>query len=110
MLEGLGHPEMLATLRLMVAESDRVPHLVELWHRKSVEPMYAQLDALMQAALQRGLVRPGTAARHSWVLLAPMLHVVMMRLVRTQNWEQVLPESQEVCVDVLTELLGGRRD
>jgi AcrR family transcriptional regulator len=110
MLEGLGHPEMLATLRLMVAESDRVPHLVELWNRKAIEPMYQDLDQLVQAATQRGLVRPGVAARHSWVLLAPMLHVVMMRLVRTQNWEQVLPESQRVCVDVLAELLGRRSE
>ena len=41
--DSLGRPGAVATLRLLVAESARVPHLVALWKRNVVQPHLALL-------------------------------------------------------------------
>ena len=107
-VERLSRPEALATLRLLVAEGERVPHLVALWYGNTVESLSVHLGEVLERAVGRGLCRPGVALERPWLVLAPVVHVTMARLVFAGLPVPSLRNSRNDCVDALCELLAPR--
>lgn len=108
LFERLSRPEALATLRLLVAEGERVPHLVALWYGNTVESLSVHLGEVLERAVGRGLCRPGVAVERPWMVLAPVVHVTMARLVFAGLPVPSLRNSRNDCVDALCELLAPR--
>lgn len=108
LFERLSRPQALAALRLLVAEGERVPHLVALWYRGTMETLYTHLAAVLAGAVRCGLCRDGVAARRPWLVLSPVVHVTVARLLFTGLPMPSLQDSRNDCVDGLCELLAPR--
>ncbi|RUP26653.1 MAG: TetR/AcrR family transcriptional regulator [Curvibacter sp.] len=77
----LRQPGTVATFRLLVAESERVPHLVQQWQQQVVEPHQRQLaESLARAAAHLGCA-DSVLVRHPWLAMAPALHTMITQLL-----------------------------
>lgn len=75
-------PGLRAGLRLLVAESERVPALVAQWHGQVVQPYVEALGALLAQGLPAGRDgRPPLLAREPWLVLAPAVQGLLMQTV-----------------------------
>jgi len=101
----LANPATLATMRLLVAESERVPHLAALWHANVVQPHLAQLgDILRESAAARG--EPASLlAREPWLAIAPAVHLMLMQLVLGPRPAADIARARDVHVALICELL-----
>jgi AcrR family transcriptional regulator len=80
--ERLAQPPLRATLRLLVAEGERVPGLVSQWHAQVIQPYVEALGQLL-AQSQPGGAGTGAPllAREPWLALSPAVHGLLMQLV-----------------------------
>ena len=77
----LQRPGTVATFRLLVAESERVPHLVQQWQLQVVEPHKRQLaESLARVAAHLGCA-DSLLVRHPWLAMAPALHTMVTHLL-----------------------------
>jgi len=77
----LRQPGTVATFRLLVAESERVPHLVQQWQQQVVEPHQRLLaESLARAAAHLGCA-DSLLVRHPWLAMAPALHTMVTQLL-----------------------------
>lgn len=60
----LANPAMIAAMRLLLAESARVPHLARRWRQATVDAHLADIAQLLALARERGLCGDGPALRH----------------------------------------------
>jgi len=103
----LAQPMAVATLRLLIAESERVPRLVEAWQRQVAQPYLVLLGQVL-----RRHAGPGASdllVREPWLAVAPVVHAVVAQLVFGGG----LPELQrhrQAHAEMLAELLGAGRD
>lgn len=78
----IARPELRATLRLLVAEGERVPALVAQWHGQVIQPF---LDALGQLLAQSTTAsapgREPLLVREPWLVVAPALHGLLMQMI-----------------------------
>jgi len=74
-------PGTAATFRLLVAESERVPHLVQQWQQQVLEPHQRLLaESLARAAAHLGCA-DSLLVRHPWLAMAPALHTMVTQLL-----------------------------
>lgn len=102
----LSHPDTLATFRLLMAEGERVPHLIDAWHRQLIEPHLA----LLRETLGRAGTWLGSRSillHEPWLALAPVVHLMVMQLIFGRAQPQRL-EAREAHVALLIELLSPR--
>ncbi|WP_373980481.1 TetR/AcrR family transcriptional regulator [Achromobacter sp. JD417] len=104
--ESLAKPAMISTLRLLLAESGRVPHLAARWRHETAEAHLADLGRLLALARRRGLCRDGVALREPWLLLAPVVHTVVMAALLGPDDELGLAARREAHVAMIVELLA----
>ena len=103
--DSLGRPGAVATLRLLVAESARVPHLVALWKRKVVQPHLALLGDILRAhAVQEGWV-PSVITQEPWLVVSPVVHALLSQVVLGDADPQELAHYRQGHVALLCELL-----
>lgn len=104
----LTQPTAMATLRLLVAESERVPQVVAQWQRDVIEPHIVQTgEILRQAALREGRCGDSLIVRHPWLAISPAVHVILSQLIfGTRTTTRNLPERREEHIQMLWELLG----
>lgn len=72
----LANPTAIAVFRLMVAEGERVPHLLTMWQRDIVHPSQQALADTLQARLG------GTGClsqQQPWPIVAPAVYVLVMQ-------------------------------
>ena len=104
----LGRPEAVATLRLLVAESARVPHLIALWERNVVQPHMALLGGILRAhAVQKG-VAPSVIVQEPWLVIAPVAHALLSHLLFGGAHAKGLDHYRQGHVALLCELLDPR--
>jgi len=105
----LRQPGTVATFRLLVAESERVPHLVQQWQQQVVEPHQRLLaESLARAAAYLGCA-DSLLVRHPWLAMAPALHTMVTQLLFGKD-AQCLPgtahdPSRDGYVEMLAVLL-----
>lgn len=101
----LARPATVATLRLLVAESGRVRHLVELWDRNVVQPNTTLLAEMLRAYSQRQGLPPSVIVREPWLVLAPVVHMLLTQLVLGREPAGGLQACRASHVELLCELL-----
>lgn len=102
--EGMARPMAMATLRLLIAEGERVPQLVQAWRCQVVQPY---LDLLGQVLRRRaGPSASDLLAREPWLAVAPVVHAVVAQLVLGAGLPE-LERHRRAHVEMLTELLGA---
>ena len=103
--DSLGRPGAVATLRLLVAESARVPHLVALWKRNVVQPHLALLGDILRAhAVQEGWV-PSVITQEPWLVVSPVVHALLSQVVLGDADPQELAHYRQGHAALLCELL-----
>ena len=103
--DSLGRPGAVATLRLLVAESGRVPHLIELWKCNVVQPHLTLLGDILRAhAVQEGVV-PSVITQEPWLALSPVVHALLSQVVLGGADPQDLDHYRQGHVALLCELL-----
>ena len=77
---GLAQPAAVATLRLLVAESARVPHLVAAWEQGVVQPRMARLGEMLLIR-SGGRLTGSVLVREPWLLVAPVAHALLSHVL-----------------------------
>ncbi|CAB3888030.1 TetR/AcrR family transcriptional regulator [Achromobacter piechaudii] len=77
----LANPAMIAMMRLLLAESARVPHLARRWRQETADVHLEDIARLLALAGERGLCKAGVAARHPELLLSPVVHAIVMAIL-----------------------------
>ncbi|MGE8567183.1 MAG: TetR family transcriptional regulator [Achromobacter sp.] len=77
----LANPAMIATMRLLLAESARVPHLARRWRQETANACQTDIANLLVLARERGLCKGGVAASHPELLLSPVVHAIVMAML-----------------------------
>nr|WP_316640073.1 helix-turn-helix domain-containing protein [uncultured Roseateles sp.] len=103
----MARPEAIATLRLLIAESERVPHLVAHWHAGVVQPHLALLGEILGAGSAHRGGTPSVIVREPWLAVAPVVHAVVLHLILGGQQARGLQQYRQAHVDMLCELLGG---
>lgn len=104
----LADPAMVGTMRLLCAESARVPRLVERWRRAALDGMHAEIAGLLREAVRRGLCREGVALDHPWLLVSPFVHILLTAIVGGAPDEAELAQRRAAHVEMCCALFGGR--
>jgi AcrR family transcriptional regulator len=105
----LANPAMVSTMRLLLAESGRVPHLAARWRHETAAAHQADLGRLLARAHLRGLCRAGVALDHPWLLLSPVVHTIVMAALLGPDERVPLPERRRAHVALIRELLDPER-
>lgn len=74
-----------AMLRLLVAESARVPDVVEQWQCYMERTVVVSLRTLIEKGVRDGTLRDGIAARSPSLLIAPVAHACLREMLRTSE-------------------------
>ncbi|CAB3879194.1 TetR/AcrR family transcriptional regulator [Achromobacter denitrificans] len=101
----LGNPAMVSTLRLLLAESGRVPHLAARWRNDTAAAHQADIARLLERARARGLCGDCVARDHPWLLLSPIVHTLVMSALLGPGERLDLPERRQAHVALICELL-----
>lgn len=101
----LVNPAMVSTMRLLLAESGRVPHLAARWRQEIADTHQADVARLLASARGRGLCRDGVALDHPWLLLAPVVHTIVMSALLGPDERLGLPERRKAHAALIFELL-----
>ncbi|AOJ05371.1 MULTISPECIES: TetR/AcrR family transcriptional regulator [Burkholderia] len=73
---------VIATLRLLIAESRRAPHAVERWQKQVERAVATAVDRLVRRGVEAGELREGVAARTPLLLVAPLTHACLRQALR----------------------------
>lgn len=101
----LGNPAMVSTLRLLLAESGRVPHLAERWRNDTAAAQQADIARLLDRARANGLCGDCAARDHPWLLLSPIVHVLVMSALLGPGAPVDLSAHRQAHVALICELL-----
>lgn len=78
----VAQPEVLAVLRLLLAEGEQAPQAVGRWMAAAIDPCHAELEALVRTGVAQGLLHDGVPARAPRLLLAPLMHFLFDLLIQ----------------------------
>lgn len=101
----LANPAMIATMRLLLAESARVPHLARRWRQETVDAHQADIAQLLALGRKRGLCGDGVAARHPELLLSPVVHAIVMAILMDPDERLDLAARRQAHVALICGLL-----
>lgn len=105
MYDALANPRTVATMRLLIAEGARVPHLVKLWSKHVSEPQMAMLaEAFHESTAGQGGTR-SVIVREPWLAAAPVLHALLSQLILGEHLEIDMAHMRKAHVEMLCELL-----
>lgn len=74
-------PTVIAMSRLMIAESVRMPELVQRWYREILIPFHQAQARVLEEAVERGLVRRSPLTDNFALAHAPALYTMIMAMV-----------------------------
>ena len=95
----------LLTLRLLLADGARVPEHTARWREAAVDPYHASIERLVQRGIRQGALRKSVLTQASWLLLAPGVHAMLDRLVRSDAQPALLAAQKKAHIAMLRELL-----
>lgn len=101
----LADPAMISTMRLLLAESGRVPRLAARWRRDTADRHQADISRALHRARERGLCGDCLALEHPWLLLAPIIHMIVMMALLGQQELSDLQERRRAHVALIRRLL-----
>jgi AcrR family transcriptional regulator len=106
MHQRLNEPDTVSTLKLLIAEGARVPHLVERWRTEVLEPYWKALAALLGEAAARQNAKPSALVREPCLILAPAVLLMLMRMFDSAQATKDGARIRAAHVDMLCEWLA----
>lgn len=98
-------PTSVNTLRLLVSESARMPHLVAQWEQNVLQPHLALLGKALEPFGGSERATTSVVVREPWLALAPVVHALLAQVVFGQRRHKNLADYQQGHIDLLCELL-----
>ena len=97
-------PDVITLLRLLIPERERVPLRVDEW--KNLTQLNTQhMTAVISENLKASGRQDSVLARHPWLALSPMVHVLLWHAVFGEGSDPD-PDFHKAHVDMLCELLA----
>ena len=97
-------PDVITLLRLLIPERERVPLRVDEW--KNLTQLNTQhVTAVISENLKASGRQDSVLARHPWLALSPMVHVLLWHAVFGEGSDPD-PDLHQAHVDMLCELLA----
>lgn len=107
----LEDPAAVSMLRLLIAESARVPALIGAWRRSVVEPHLAVLGAMLQRLLAgRTDKADSVLISEPWLLVAPLIYTMVAQSIFGANAPHTIDQRRRAHLALLMELWGGEDD
>ncbi|MFV8632097.1 TetR/AcrR family transcriptional regulator [Ralstonia pseudosolanacearum] len=78
-------PQVIAVIRLLIAESHRVPHLIQRWHEETVVPARAEQQRRIEQYVAAGQMPQTPVTDYFSFVMAPVLYVAVCRMVFHQD-------------------------
>ena len=97
-------PEVITLLRLLIPERERVPLRVDEW-KKLAQQHTQQVMAVIHHNLEASGRKDTVLARHPWLVLSPIVHVLLWHTVFGEGAEPD-PHYRQAHIDMLCELLA----
>ena len=101
-------PEVITLVRLLIPERERVPLRVDEW-KKLTQQHTQQHTQQVMAVIHHNLEASGrkdtVLARHPWLVLSPIVHVLLWHTVFGEGAESD-PHYRQAHIDMLCELLA----
>lgn len=98
-------PSLMAVCKILLAEGHRLPHMVEQWRKRTLDPLFKQIAELFRAAASNGICRQSIVCQEPWLVVSPVVFVIMQRIALGTSAHPSLKEAQRAHVEVLCELL-----
>lgn len=98
--------QSIAMFRLLIAESERIPHVIEQWYREVVEAHLNMLQNILNDAAGKLGSKSKVVASEPWLTLAPVIHVMIMHMLFGKTGACDITVYRAGHVALLTELLS----
>lgn len=79
-------PHVEAVLRLVIAESRRMPHLVQRWRTEVLQPYLDEQQQMISRCVAEGLIRPSPITEYFNIALAPVVQGWLMYLIFGEDY------------------------
>ena len=107
----LEDPAAVSMLRLLIAESTRVPALISAWRRNVVEPHLAVLGIMLKRLLEgRAEKADSILIREPWLLVAPLIYAMVAQSIFGDNAPHTIDQRRRAHLALLIELWCGEDD
>ena len=103
--EGLAQDNTMTVFRILLADGWRVPDVVQSWLLQYFENVQNQLCTLLQRCVSEGLCRQSLVVQKPWLLLSPVVHAMVARLVDPANREFAHEQIRQDLANLLSEIL-----
>ncbi|MFC5463117.1 TetR/AcrR family transcriptional regulator [Massilia niabensis] len=77
----IADPVFQSVFRILIAESNRIRHLVGDWRRDVLAPQRAEQQRIADALISKGNVQRCTLTEHNELTLSPLVHALMVHLL-----------------------------
>lgn len=74
-------PQIIAIIRLLIAESHRIPELIQRWHNDVIAPAHDERQTRMDSYVAAGYLDNNPLTRHFSMAAAPIVYAIMLRTV-----------------------------
>ncbi|WP_042337756.1 TetR/AcrR family transcriptional regulator [Paraburkholderia ferrariae] len=99
----------VATFRLLMAESVRLPGFVEQWRERAENAYVAAVGKMVKKGVMQGHLRPGAATKTPLLLIAPITQMCVRQAIRSESLSQRELKSHRTAYrGLLYELLEPR--
>ena len=102
-------PETLAVLKLLIPERERVPGQIHDWQQNLLQLRSDYVVQMLQENLGPLVRQHGVLARHPWLALSPVMHVLLWRTLFGDNTAPDI-DYRQAHVDLLCELLDDSEE
>ncbi|QTO23353.1 TetR/AcrR family transcriptional regulator [Burkholderia seminalis] len=100
----------VATFRLLMAESVRLPGLVDQWRKQAENAYAAAIGKMVRKGVMQGHLRPGAATKNPLLLIAPITQMCVRRaLISAPVNQREFARHREAYRELLRELLAPSR-
>ena len=106
--DAIAQPRAVTTMRLLISEGQRVPHLVQLWRERMVNPQMAMLGEVLRGCTAQQGAQRSVVAQAPWLAAAPAAYLLLSQLVLGNAQQPDLGHFKRIHVDMLCELLEPR--
>lgn len=75
-------PTLLSILRLLVAEGNRHPDILERWRHNVMQPFFQLEQRIIDTLAAQGRIQRNALAEHFQLATAPLAHVMLLSLIQ----------------------------
>lgn len=77
----IAQPKVLAIMRLLIAESARMPQLIEQWRYTMLAPFLAEQQRIADQRIDQGQIQRNPLTTHFQLVSSPIVHALLVHLI-----------------------------